>query len=191
MIYTNMKKYIFTLILLSCSQVALADNSCDDLSLKEKVSEIRENYADINNNLKRYKMLVDNNLEGSSEGAKANYYIDNQGDMVKRVEIYYGETGKSLIEYYYYQGDLRFIFTLNTDYNSHISLPDFDPTKSIITANRYYFYCDRMIKWLDKDKNSISPDSDEFIEKENELFSNVQRGHAIYESEVQVRRIFL
>lgn len=186
-----MKKYIFGLILLSCSQVAFANNTCKNLSLADKISEIRKNYTDINKSLTDYKMLVDNNLEGSSEGGKANYYIDKQGDMVKRVESYYGETGNWFIEYYYHQGELRFIFTVDTNYNSHVSLPNFDKLKSTVTTNRYYFYCNQMIKWLDKNKNSVAPNSDEFLKKEKELFGNVRRGHAIYESDMQARRIFL
>ncbi len=186
-----MKKYIFSLILLTCNQTVFANDTCENLSLADKITEIRKNYTHINKNLADYKMLVDNNLEGSSEGGKANYYIDKQGDMVKRVESYYGENNQWFIEYYYHQGDLRFIFTVDTNYNSPISFPNFDKLQSMVTTNHYYFYCNRLIKWLDKDKKSVTPNTQEFSNKEKELLGNVRRGHAIYESDMQARRIFL
>ncbi len=206
MIYINMKKYIFTLILLTCSQVVFANNTCENLSFKEKISEIRKNYADINNNIYDYKTYFFDGIgngEGS-EGSEAVNYVDNKGNLVKRVETYYYETGKFLIEYYYHQGNLRFIFTVDTDYNSHISMPNFEQAQYTTSKNRYYFYCNRLIKWLDKDKKSIAPNSKKFIEKEQqllddmkdslkeqELSDDMQDNPLINQDNEQVRRIFL
>ncbi len=198
-----MKKYIFTLILLSCSQVIFANNTCENLSFKEKISEIRKNYADINKNLENYKIQTAP-LYDSTEGGKAVDYINEKGDIVKRIETYYGEMGRFVVEYYFYQGDLRFIFTVDINYNAHITSPDFNQFRYTIDENRYYFYCNRMIKWLDQDKNSITPNSKRFKLREQELLDDMkdslkeqkllddmQDSQTINQDNEQVRRIFL
>ncbi len=205
-----MKKYIFTLILLTCSQVTFANtnDTCENLSLKEKVSEIRKNYTDINKNLEYYNIQI-TPLYESTEGGRAVDYVNDKGEIVKRIETYYGEMGRFVIEYYFYQGDIRFIFTVDINYNAHITSPDFNQFRYTINENRYYFYCNRMIKWLDQDKKAITPNSKKFSEreqellndmqdntkefdkKEQELLNDMQDNHIINQDNEQVRRIFL
>jgi hypothetical protein len=94
----------------------------------------------------------------SSEGGQMIAFFDK--DDLKLMEVrLYGETGKRKIEYYFDNGQLFFV--LNTDYRynrpfywdeekakENNDTEYFDPNKTVINENRYYFENKRIIRWI-------------------------------------------
>lgn len=154
------------------------------------ISKIRENYAEINNNINTYKKNEKNILGESSEWATATYYKKNNINR-KIITTYYWETSKSIFELYFNKdGRLDFVFEQSYTYNRPIyqdeelakELDDeaFDINKSIITENRYYFYENSLIKRIDNDKNIINTTEEKskqkqmyFIKYSQELINNL------------------
>ncbi len=79
----------------------------------------------------------------------------------------YGETGKMVRDFYFYQGKLFFIFEQNFIYNRPIGWDEemakenndtewFDEHKTVVEEARFYIKNDCLIRWLDKDKNEIN-----------------------------------
>ncbi len=113
---------------------------------------------------------------GATEGANTTAYRDRAGRVRAIVLAKYWETGKDFEEYYYYRdGKLMFVFTRHLGYNQHPGItPEvakqegfaeaFDPKKSSISDNRYYFGKKGMIRWLDEHKKQVDPDSKAFAD---------------------------
>lgn len=129
------------------------------------VKDIRLKYSDIRTNLDSYHTKMIDIWDESTEGGKATAYYDNE--EIKLIEvIWYGETGKYSIEYYFYNEKLIFAFDQDFRYNRSIwwseedakELGDneiFDPKKTIITEGRYYFKNDQLFLWLDHNKKEV------------------------------------
>ncbi len=111
----------------------------------------------------------------ATEGADATAYLDRTGRLRAIVLVQYWETGKDFNEYYYYpDGRLMFVFTRHLGYNQHPGVtPEiarregmeaFDPKKSSIADNRYYFGKKGMIRWLDEHGKPVAPDSRAFAD---------------------------
>lgn len=125
------------------------------LSSEEKINEIRAVYNKINKNLASYRVTEFDNDE-STEGGTSKFYIHNN-QFVKITKEYLGEMGKRNIDYYFTEnGELRFVFEQLTHYNAPMYVTEdtedgmeaFDPKKSTVEENRYYFYNDELIRWL-------------------------------------------
>jgi len=109
---------------------------------------IRTTCADINNNLTTFQKKVKKSGENITI---TNYY---EGNILKKIAESNSSNGQ-IIEYYYNKDGLIFIFTINTGNKSE---------------SRYYFHNNKLIKWLKgNQKETISPDSIEFKEKEKTL----------------------
>ncbi|PNK61064.1 hypothetical protein [Psychrobacter sp. FDAARGOS_221] len=149
-------------------------------SLAQQKQYIRQIYAEVNNNLGSYQLTNIDNHGHSTEGGVIKFYTDqNQIRLIE--EIYYGETGKYSLQYYFANNDLYFVFEQTVRYNAPISfdtpslgMEAFDIKKSKIAENRYYFYNGSMIQWLDEDKQSVSPNNSRYINKQNQLLRAVE-----------------
>jgi len=127
-------------------------------------------------------------IEGSpqsTEGGEITYYYHDDGnelgsDLVLIIETAYWEMGKQTTSYYYNWYDLWFVYDEKHEYNAPIymtndviiddpSLEAFDPQKSIIKENRYYFFVENMIKWIDSEWDEIPTFVDYFTDKSKEI----------------------
>lgn len=158
------------------------DNGIEGLSFDQQIQEIRAVYANVNENLANYKVTELEN-EDSTEGGTEKIYIHNN-QFVKIVQEYFGEMGKRAMEYYFTEeGALRFVFEKITNYNSPIYITEptedgmeaFDPEKSTVEENRYYFYNDKMIQWLLPTGEIADYDQWKLDEKQEELLKVYQK----------------
>ena len=121
----------------------------------------------------------------TTEGARAIYYLDGK-DLKKIEATYYSEMGQYKYAYYYDKNSqLSFVLLRNEQYNAPfyynrqraeeegITTGYFDPEKSIITEEKYYFYDDKLIEWLDGSKKEVI-DRDVLKEKESEIIKDNQ-----------------
>ncbi len=120
-------------------------------------------------------------IDCSTEGGIAMLFRDGNGSIrLIRVELY-SRSGKEFNEYYYRNGLLIFALHEHHRYNMpfNVSKEDakkmgvdyFDPRKTRITEDRYYFDNGTMIKWLAEDKKDIAAQSREFRDAEKEVIS--------------------
>lgn len=98
-------------------------------------------------------------MEGNGQ---ATAYYDN--DYLKLVEVvWYGETGKSKLEYYFNEGKLIFALDQNFHYNRPIFWDEkkseenndkevFDSKKTIIKEDKYYFNNEILFLWINNNK---------------------------------------
>lgn len=106
-----------------------------------QLQSIRRQYLTINKRVGRYKK-VKKELSGFSlEGGEMVAYFDGPA-IVKIVANHYGETGKSLEEYYFANEKLIFVYFKESRYSQPLS-------GKVIHSyeNRFYFANDRLIDW--------------------------------------------
>lgn len=158
------------------SQLNPSNYQCAQTIAQQK-QHIRAVYAHINQNQPNLKVAT-YNIYQSTEGGKVTLYFDHN-QLKKIKEINYSETGKSIFEYYFDDQGLVFIFKQDHNYNAPITqfeadddIPAFDPNKSRIEENRYYFCQGKMIEWLDENKRPVPPNSKRYIDKQNELLNS-------------------
>ena len=135
----------------------------------------------INDNyLKNYLNINKELTENSAEGGEIKAYYDDTV-LRKVIAAYYGETGKKVIDYYFWDNAIFFMFVQEYKYNSPVyvtedmpeaGLEAYDESKTKITENRYYFTQNRLIRWLDNNKKKVDINSPLFIEKQKELLKD-------------------
>ena len=146
---------ILTFILLT-SNFLFAQNK-DSL-----VKDIRTKYIEIRANLASYDTTMIEIWNESTEGGQATAYYNHED--LKLIEVVWlGETGKHRIEYYFNDRKLIFAFDQYFEYNRPIYWDEktakengdnevFDPKKTTVKEDRYYFNNEKLFLWLDNDK---------------------------------------
>ena len=134
-------------------------------TMEEVLLRIRKEYARVNADSGRMR-VVRENLEGPSEqGGKITRYYD--GDTLRKaILVFYGETGKTIIDYYFFNRQLFFSFERNTWYDKPMSAKGAKVTKE--EENRLYFDKQKLIRWANKKGKLL--DKDLYADKEKDLF---------------------
>lgn len=134
------------------------------------VSDIKKQFYEINSNCSSFSMIEKNIYNETSEGAYiiAFYKID---ELKKIIATYYGEMGKSEYEYYFYNGEVIFIYNRELIYDRPIYIDGFKI--KTIEDNRYYFYNGDLFLWIDKTKKTIKNSSNAFKTIAIDLKNNI------------------
>lgn len=155
-----MKRLIFILALLLFNAEMSNAQASDSL-----INGIRFKYQVIRNSLEDYNTITTEIWNQSAEGGQGTAYY--AGDDLKLIEvIWLGETGKRIVEYYFDNGELIFAFNQEFRYNRPIYWDEqkakefgdnefFDPKKTTIKEDRYYFEREKLIHWLDNKRNEV------------------------------------
>jgi len=139
-----------------------------EMTYKEKIKHIKEKFSLINNNAKNYEIRT---KESGSEDFAASLNIYLEGTKIRKLVFKVGRANNSgeLTEYYYWDGKLFFVF-------SKLYGPDFEKMEEGKIdiplrhwENRYYFYNNKLIKWLDSNKKEVSPYSEEYSSAQKEI----------------------
>ncbi len=153
--------------------VSASSRAAEDAS----VTEIRKEYDSIRKAIPSMTSESMEALEPSTEGGEVTAYRTDGHIRFIRSELYF-ESGKEIEEYYYKNGKL--IFTLYEEHHYNVPMyvtpktaketgsPAFDPKKTTITANRYYYKEDRLIRWLDE-KKSVPAKNKEYADAEKNV----------------------
>jgi len=130
------------------------------------IETIRQHYAAINKNVTLYRR-VKKDLSGySAEGGELIAYFHGP-TIMKIAATFFGETGKTTEEYYYWDGKLIFVFRQESHYDKPLS------GKVVSTIeNRFYFRDDKLIRWIDENGKEVAAGSTEFAEKEKEYLQS-------------------
>lgn len=157
MMLNNVAARIIALLalLLSVSGLQLAGAQTQD-----PIESIRQHYANINQNVTRYRR-VKKNLSGySAEGGELIAYFHGPSVM-KMVATFFGETGRTVEEYYFWNGQLIFVLNTENRYDKPLSGKI---VRKIET--RFYFKDDKLIRWLDENGKEVASSSDEYAPKQ-------------------------
>jgi len=173
---------ITILILVLASFGAAAGSPTSSPQTNDPIESIRQHYANINQNVSRYRR-VKKNLSGySAEGGELIAYFHGPSVM-KMVATFFGETGRTVEEYYYWNGQLIFVFQTENRYDK--------PFGKIVRKieTRFYFKDDKLIRWLDENGKDVASDSAEYAPKQadylkfsKELVEGAQSRRATIES---------
>ena len=101
-------------------------------------------------NCKQVKRAV---MDESAEGGEITAYFSGPS-LRKLVGIFFGETGKTVEEYYFWDERLIFVLRINSNYDK--------PLSGVIRSQseeRFYFADDTLIRWLDSGKKEVAAGS--------------------------------
>jgi hypothetical protein len=139
------------------------------LTIEEKLREIRARYAGIKRELSTYRMIERELTDFSTEGGTLKAYVDR--DRIKSlVAVLYGETGRSYEEYYYDDaGELFFVFQQENRYDK--------PFGRVVRRREERLYFDRghLIRWLRGANQPVSPNRPEYREREKSVLDVSRR----------------
>jgi len=164
-----MKKfsYLFCLLMMSVALIQAADSS-----VEEKVKVIRGRYAEIEASLKNCRQ-VKRDLPGeSTEGGELTAYLKDSS-VRKLSAKFFGESGKALEEYYFWENQLFFVLRVDSAYTK--------PMSGVVknkTEERFYFASGKLIQWLDADKKPRSLDA-ESQKRGQELLASAKKYSAM------------
>ena len=130
-------KYLIILPFVFYSVVVLAQAD------SAKVNFIKAQFTAINANLKSYKKVVKEDTAQTTEGNEVRLYF--KGDTIKKIVAeYYGETGKSLEEYYFFNKKLIFYYFREDHYkvpiyvNSSVKIASTKETRYYLSNGKIF-----------------------------------------------------
>lgn len=176
----NKKVAFFILISTLIFVVSCSGQQQNELSSKQKIinatdtiesqiKEIRKEYARINSDSFKYKVVQkDINGQSAEGGILKQYYFGDE--IQKATSIFFGETGKLTVEYYFKIGKIIFVYEREDRYGFPIY--NGKPKLKSIEENRYYFNAQKLIRWVGNDGEIIK--ASHYPDKENEIFKGLK-----------------
>lgn len=161
---TGGRLFLFAALLTIC--LVAAGTATARPQATDPLLSIRREYASINSNLAKYK-VVRKKLSGfSAEGGELVAHLDGRSIM-KIAATFYGEMGRTREEYYYSDSHLIFVFSKQFSNARPLS------GKVVRTKeNRFYFNNDKLIKWINEDGKDSSAVNTEYAEKQDEYLKS-------------------
>jgi hypothetical protein len=128
----------------------------------DPIPSIRQEYAAINKRAPRLRKMKKELSGFSTEGGELVAYFDGKA-IVKMMATYFGETGRTIEEFYYRDGKLIFTFRKVLTYSEPLS------GKVVRTSvERFYFKDDQLFKWLDTDNKQVETSNPDYAAKQAE-----------------------
>jgi len=115
------------------------------------IKKIQSDFSVINKQLRHYKKKAKDAADMSAEGGEVVGYYDKS--IIKKVQcVFYGETGRTEVDYYLNNKGLFFVFRKEMFYDKPIYLKD----SKVKNTNeiRYYLYGTSVIKSIGKPRTS-------------------------------------
>ena len=138
----------------------------NESQVERSIRDIRAHYKEINERVSKYRRAKKELSGFSTEGGSLAAYLDGDA-IVKMIATFYGESGEATEEYYYWEGQLIFVFRTDSDYDHLLS------GKVVHTAqDRFYFNNGVLIRWIDEHAKPVAPDEKTFQAKQNEYLQN-------------------
>jgi len=155
-----MNKTLYILLSLFLASSSILAQNTDSLT-----QEISEKYNYTRTNLSSFDTTAIDIWGESTEGGQGIAFYENSKLKMIQV-IWFGETGRNMIEYYFENGKLIFAFDQNFKYNRPIYWDEkkavesgdkevFDSKKTTVKEDRYYFNNEVLFLWLDNQKNKM------------------------------------
>lgn len=157
-----MRTFRFMFILCALISVSTLCAGSPLLQAQDPTESVREHYASINKNVPLYRRVKKKLAGFSGEGGELVAYFHGPSVM-KMVATFFGETGKAIEEYYFWNGQLIFVFRTDHSYDKPL-------TGKVVkkTESRFYFKDDKLIRWLEENGKEVPSDSTEYTGKQSD-----------------------
>lgn len=139
-------------------------------STTDPIELIKERFKTINDNASTYKDKSVDITDMSSEGGILTFYSKDNKIMKMNLKLAF-EMGNSSTEYYFWDNELFFIYDKIENYDMPMYIEGSKVKETL--ENRYYFKDDKLIKWLDTNKNEKS--ATEMNEKSQKLVDGANK----------------
>lgn len=144
------------------------------------VADIMKHYQEINKKQKDYTPKHVDDITSAAGGTITGYYRDNE--VKKIVSEHFTDTCRTFTEYYFDEGMLIFILRQNFVYNKPVSYTEekakekgdstwYDDKKTKMEISRFFFYENKLVKWIGPDNKEIDAKSWAFTNKESALWA--------------------
>lgn len=164
-----MKITVALLVVIVSSVTAFPAGPATRSAQADPIEAIRQHYTSINKSIPLYRR-VKKNLSGfSGEGGELVAYLHGP-TVMKMVATFYGETGRAVEEYYFWNGQLIFVFNTDQRYDKPLSGKVVRKTES-----RFYFKDDKLIRWLDENGKEVASDSTEYATKQTDYLKTAKQ----------------
>ena len=127
-------KVILTTLLIQYSSLAFSQSVINN----PKVDFIKMQCAYINKYLNSYKKIEKTDTSETTQGNQILLYFSNN-EIKEIAATYYGETGKALQEYYFFNKKLIFCYSAEYKYEIPINADNSNAKIKSIKEKRYYF----------------------------------------------------
>jgi hypothetical protein len=150
---TEMKKTILaSVVAIACSSSVIMEPIVADVT-ETRIAQIRKQYAAINAKQKQYRKVALTNDETGDTSIESYF----EGKQLRKT-FFGGYVGTKATEHEYYFRDGRLFFMFHRIRDNGVS-----------RENRFYLHNGRLLRWLDKNKNPVSPSSARFLKYERNL----------------------
>jgi hypothetical protein len=141
----------------------------------EALSDIKKNYGKINKNLKDYTKKVVDDITSREHGTITGYFRDEEA---KKIYVeHFGEDSRTFTEYYFDDGNLIYMLKQEFVYNKPAAYTEekakaandsiwYDDKKTRLEISAFYFYDNKLIKWVRPGGQDVAVNTAEFTEKE-------------------------
>lgn len=145
----------------------LAPGLLADSTVDEQVKTIRSRYAAVDRDLSRCRQVRRDVWDESAEGGEVTGYFSGKS-LRKLAGAFYGETGRSREEYYFWDDRLFFVLRVQWRYDK--------PFGKVVSKKeeRFYFADDALIRWLDPQKKE-APAGPEMQERGRDLLAQAKK----------------
>jgi hypothetical protein len=148
--------YLFILCSTGIGQTSPGVNQAkvaDGDSIESIILKIRKEYTQIVADSAKYQLASKDVMGMSTEGGELIYY--HEGKLLRKASLtIFGETGRSVTEYYFADGKIFFCYERITRYDKPFYLENMHVKK--VEENRYYFNDQQLIRWLDSSRKIIA-----------------------------------
>ncbi|WP_395073995.1 hypothetical protein [Flavobacterium sp.] len=151
-----MKNLIFLLILATFSNAICQERNADE------IKPIRDNFKRIDAKKDWKKVDTLNLIDGDSQSI---FYYSKNG-LEKLIHTNFGESGKSITEYYLLKSKLSFVSEREFRYNYPAMTKEYDPKKTNVEHTKYYFENGNIFDVV-SDQDCGSPFASDFVTAEN------------------------
>jgi len=139
----------------------------------EQISEIKSLFKETLNNKSSYQYKSVDDFENSTEGGNLKgFYEQNELKLIEA--FYYGHMGKAEQQFYVENDEVYFVFIKNFRYNAPPTVSEYDDNKTRLEEDRYYFWNNKMIRWINQNSEHVNVDSDAFQDKEKDMLEWIE-----------------
>ncbi len=148
--------FILVILLILSTAFCFAQNGSDSAQL----NFIKTQYGETDKDLKSYRKVLKTDTAETTEGNVIQLYFN--GDEIKKIKaIYYGETGKAIKEYYFFNEKLMFCYFVEYKYDVPINATNGKVKTASKKEKRYYFKDDKIfLVWLKPTANGAKANRD-------------------------------
>lgn len=171
-------RWLFISALLALNLLVATTNAAESA----KIQEIRHSYEHL-----RLKMcnFEPQELKLNSSGLESIVFKDSHGQVQMLKVTAVSEMGQNVKEFFYENNELIFVKETAQQFNSSFygsaaeakaqGLEVYDPLKTVIKENHYFFADNKLLDWQDQDKKSITSQSALFKEQEEALLNQSEQ----------------